>query len=621
MNKSKSSRKQGAALKPFLKLLHETKPSYGLLALAVGLSMISTLVGLVIPMFTKNLVDGFSLASISKLQIAGIAGAFVAQTIAGGVSIYLLNYVGQKIVAGLRDRLWRKFLVLPVAYYNDNRTGESVSRMTNDTGILKTLISEHLASLFTGVISIVGSISVLLYLNWKMTLVLFTVLPLSALILVPLGRQMYKISKGTQDETASFTATLSGVLSEIRLVKSSGAEQREYEAGRTGIMNLLSFGIREGKISAMISPLVSFVFMMLLVVIIGYGGMQVSSGALTAGELVAFILYLIQIVMPLTQLTQFFTQVQKAKGASERIIETLAAEEEIYEGAEEADGLQGPIAIEDLSFGYKTGEQVLDKVSFSMLPGQVTAIVGPSGGGKTTLFSMLERFYEPQHGVIKLGGKPVSAFSLRSWRKLIGYVSQESPLLSGTIADNLGYGLDRKISEEEMRRAAAMAYADGFIRELPDGYQTDVGERGVKLSGGQRQRIAIARALLRDPKILMLDEATSSLDSQSEAVVQSALSNLMQGRTTIVIAHRLATVVNADQIIFIEKGRITGKGTHEELLRSHELYREFAEQQLQMNTPQLLEGGKEEATAEYGQNTGSGRRSAHPRIGGAVSES
>ncbi|WP_342437471.1 ABC transporter ATP-binding protein [Paenibacillus sp. FSL L8-0436] len=621
MNKSKSSRKQGAALKPFLKLLHETKPSYGLLALAVGLSMISTLVGLVIPMFTKNLVDGFSLASISKLQIAGIAGAFVAQTIAGGVSIYLLNYVGQKIVAGLRDRLWRKFLVLPVAYYNDNRTGESVSRMTNDTGILKTLISEHLASLFTGVISIVGSISVLLYLNWKMTLVLFTVLPLSALILVPLGRQMYKISKGTQDETASFTATLSGVLSEIRLVKSSGAEQREYEAGRTGIMNLLSFGIREGKISAMISPLVSFVFMMLLVVIIGYGGMQVSSGALTAGELVAFILYLIQIVMPLTQLTQFFTQVQKAKGASERIIETLAAEEEIYEGAEEADGLQGPIAIEDLSFGYKTGEQVLDKVSFSMLPGQVTAIVGPSGGGKTTLFSMLERFYEPQHGVIKLGGKPVSVFSLRSWRKLIGYVSQESPLLSGTIADNLGYGLDRKISGEEMRRAAAMAYADGFIRELPDGYQTDVGERGVKLSGGQRQRIAIARALLRDPKILMLDEATSSLDSQSEAVVQSALSNLMQGRTTIVIAHRLATVVNADQIIFIEKGRITGKGTHEELLRSHELYREFAEQQLQMNTPQLLEGGKEEATAEYGQNTGSGRRSAHPRIGGAVSES
>lgn len=621
MNNKQSDKKQGASLKSFLKLLHSTKPSYGLLAFAVALSMISTLVGLVIPMFTKNLVDGFSLASVSKLQIAGIAGAFIAQTIAGGISIYLLNYVGQKTVAGLRDRLWRKFLVLPVAYYNDNRTGESVSRMTNDTGIIKTLISEHLASLFTGVISIVGSIAVLLYLNWQMTLVLFTVLPLSALILVPLGRQMYKISKGTQDETASFTATLSGVLSEIRLVKSSGAEQKEYEAGRTGIMNLLSFGIREGKISAMISPLVSFVFMMLLVVVIGYGGMQVSSGALTAGELVAFILYLIQIVMPLTQLTQFFTQIQKAKGASERIIETLAADEEIYEGVEEAKSAEEPIVIDDLSFGYTTGDPVLSRVSFSMLPGQVTAIVGPSGGGKTTLFSLLERFYEPQSGGIKLGAKPISTFSLRSWRKLIGYVSQESPLLSGTIADNLAYGLNREVGVEELRRAAAMAYADGFISELPHGYDTDVGERGVKLSGGQRQRIAIARALLRDPKILMLDEATASLDSQSEAVVQKALSNLMKGRTTIVIAHRLATVVNADQIIFMEKGRITGRGTHEELLREHELYREFAEQQLQLNSPVLSGGGEEKGEAKNGQNPGSGRRSAHPRIGGSLFES
>ncbi|AIQ55227.1 ABC transporter ATP-binding protein [Paenibacillus sp. FSL R7-0331] len=624
MTKNKQSRKerQGAAMKPFLKLLHQTKPSYGLLTVAVLLSMVSTLVGLVIPMFTKNLVDGFSLASISRLQIAGIAGAFIAQTIAGGISIYLLNYVGQKTVAALRDRLWRKFLVLPVSYFNDNRTGESVSRMTNDTGILKTLISEHLASLFTGVISIVGSISVLLYLNWKMTLVLFIVLPLSALILVPLGRQMYKISKGTQDETASFTATLSGVLSEIRLVKASGAEEKEYKAGRTGIMNLLSFGIREGKISAMISPLVSFVFMMLLVVIIGYGGMQVSSGALTAGELVAFILYLIQIVMPLTQLTQFFTQIQKAKGASERIIETLAAEEELYEGAEEAIQVAAPIALQNLSFGYNTGGPVLNNVSFTMQPGQVTAIVGPSGGGKTTLFSLLERFYQPDEGEIKLGAKPVSTFSLRSWRRLIGYVSQESPLLAGTIADNLGYGLDREVTEAEMRRAAEMAYADKFIQELPDGYQTDVGERGVKLSGGQRQRIAIARALLRNPQILMLDEATASLDSQSEAVVQKALSNLMKGRTTIVIAHRLATVVNADQIVFMEKGRVTGKGSHEELLQNHELYRQFAEQQLQMNVPEPGSGRAEgeEVPFEYGQNSGGGRRSAHPRIGGGLFE-
>ncbi|AKG36620.1 ABC transporter ATP-binding protein [Paenibacillus durus] len=611
----------GKNLRPFLKLLKETKPPYGLLALAITLSVISTLVSLVIPMFTKGLVDGFSLASVSWLQIAGIAGAFIAQTAAAGISVYLLNYAGQKMVAGLRERLWRKLLLLPVTYYNDIRTGESVSRMTSDTGIIKTLVSEHAASLFTGIISIVGSISVLFYLNWKMTLVLFTVLPLSALVLVPLGRMMYKISKGMQDETASFTAVLSGVLSEIRLVKASGAERREYESGKSVITKLLSYGIREGKVSAWITPLVSLIFMMLLVVIIGYGGMQVSSGALTAGELVAFILYLIQIIMPLTQLTTFFTQIQKAMGASERLMEMLMHEEENYEGEEMAGGSRLPITLENVSFGYKAGEPVLNRVSCSITPGEVTAIVGPSGGGKTTLFSLLERFYQPQEGVIRLDGKPITDFSLSSWRRGIGYVSQESPLLAGTIADNLRYGLDREVDLAEMRQAAAMAYADTFIDELPDGYDTEVGERGVKLSGGQRQRIAIARALLRDPKILMLDEATSSLDSKSEAVVQKALSNLMKGRTTIVIAHRLSTVVNADQILFMEKGEITGRGRHEELLREHSLYREFAQQQLQTANTESREHGEGEESAGHGQNTGGGRRSAHPRVGSRIFES
>lgn len=607
-------------LRPFLKLLRESKPPYALLALAVGLSIISTLVSLVIPLFTKGLVDGFSLSSVGGLQIAGIAGAFIAQTIAAGVSVYLLNYAGQKMVAGLRERLWRKLLLLPVSYYNETRTGESVSRMTNDTGIIKTLVSEHAASLFTGLISIIGSVSVLLYLNWRMTLVLFTVLPLSALILGPLGRKMYRISKGMQDETASFTASLSGVLSEIRLVKASGAEPREYENGRTVIGNLLSYGIREGKVSAWISPLVSFVFMMLLVVIIGYGGMQVASGALTAGELVAFILYLIQIVMPLTQLTTFFTQIQKAMGASERIMETLGHQEERYEGKEAAGGGTLPITLTEVTFGYKPGEAVLDKVSCEIRPGEVTAIVGPSGGGKTTLFGLLERFYEPQQGSVSLGDTPIAEFSLPSWRGSIGYVSQESPLLAGTVAENLRYGLTREVSPEEMKRAAAMAYADTFIEELPDGYDTYVGERGVKLSGGQRQRIAIARALLRDPAILMLDEATSSLDSKSEAVVQKALSNLMNGRTTIVIAHRLSTVVNADQILFMEKGRITGRGRHEELIHSHELYREFALQQLQAADWDDRNPEEREGKAGYGKNSGGGRRSAHPRVGGALFE-
>ncbi|MNK61514.1 Multidrug resistance ABC transporter ATP-binding/permease protein BmrA [compost metagenome] len=562
-------------------LIRETRPSIPAFAFAIVLSVISTLVGLVIPMFTKNLVDGFSLSSISSTQIALIAVAFIAQTIAGGVSIYLLNYAGQKVVASLRDRLWKKLLVLPVSYYDQNRTGETSSRMTNDTLILKTLISEHATAFFSGVISIVGSVAVLLYLNWRMTLIMFTVIPVAALILVPLGRQMYKISVGMQDETAAFTATINQVLSEVRLVKASNAESREYVNGKEGITSLFRFGVREGKVSAWIGPVISLVLMMLLVVIIGYGGMQVSSGVFTAGELVAFILYLIQIVMPMTQLTTFFTQFQKAKGATERIIETLNAEEEEYTGGIETPAANQPIRAQNVSFGYNSEEQILHQLSFEMEPGKITAIVGPSGSGKTTLFSLLERFYKPNEGRILLGNQPIDEFSLRSWRRQIGYVSQDSPMIAGTIRDNLCYGVDREVSEQEIWQAAEMAYADQFIRDLPGRLDTEVGERGIKLSGGQRQRLAIARALLRDPKILMLDEATSSLDSQSEVVVQKALLNLMHGRTTVVIAHRLSTVVRADQILFIDKGKLTGRGTHAELLQSHEMYREFATQQFQ----------------------------------------
>ncbi|PFN08688.1 MULTISPECIES: ABC transporter ATP-binding protein [Bacillus cereus group] len=566
----------------FLRLIQETNPPKGILIFALVMSLFSTGASLFIPMLTKGLVDNFSISSISTMQIVGLVAFFVVQTIASGLSIYLLNYIGQKIVAGIRERLWKKVLILPVAYYDQNRTGDTISRMTNDTGVVRTLISEHLSSLLTGGISIVGSLIVLFVLDWKMTVLLLTVIPLSVLILVPLGRMMYKISKTLQDETASFTSVLNQVLSEIRLVKSSNTESREYENGNKGIQKLLQFGLKEGKVQALITPVMSFVLMGLLVIIVGYGGMRVSSGALTTGELVAFILYLVQIIMPMSQLSMFFTQFQKAIGATERIQTILEYEVENHIDGVHVTNAKQSILIENVDFEYNEEEKVLQNIHFTIESGKVTAIVGPSGSGKTTLFSLLERFYEPTSGVIKLGEDPISTYSLQSWRRQIGYVSQDSPLIDGTIRDNICYGVEGEVSDAEIQRVSAMAYVDAFIDDLPKGYDTEVGERGVKLSGGQRQRIAIARALLRDPRILMLDEATSSLDSKSESVVQKALNNLMKGRTTLVIAHRLSTVVDADKIIFIEKGKLTGSGSHDELLRSHNMYREFATQQLKI---------------------------------------
>ncbi len=574
--KEKISKKN---FKKFIQLVKSTNPPKLLIVIALILTLSTTAVSLMVPLFTKNLVNDFTIDDLNKTTIALLVGAIILQALSGGFSIYILNRIGQSVVAGMRDRLWKKLLVLPVNYFDENPSGETVSRMTNDTTVVKTLISEHLANFLSGIISIIGAMIVLFILDWRMTTAMFIAIPLAAAILIPLGRKMYKISKNTQLETSKFTALLTQVLSEIRLVKSSNSEKIEYNNGATGIRNLFNYGLKEAKVYAFIGPIINLVMMILLVVLLGYGGMRVSSGALSAGALVAFIMYLFQIIMPMAQIAEFFTQFQKASGATERIIEILEVEDE-KDGYEEVKKVDEAIQIECLSYNYPDKEPVLKNLNFTIPPNQVTAIVGPSGSGKTTFFSLIERFYQPQEGAILLGNQNIQNFSLLSWRKQIGYVSQESPIIAGTIRDNITYGLEREVSDEEINRVIKMAYADQFIENLEDGILTEVGERGMKLSGGQRQRIAIARAFLRNPQILMLDEATSSLDSKSEQVVQRALEELMKGRTTIVIAHRLSTVIHSDQIVFLEQGEITGIGTHQELYTTHALYKEFSDQQL-----------------------------------------
>ncbi|MBG9447983.1 multidrug ABC transporter permease [Cytobacillus firmus] len=571
-----------ATLKPFISLILSTKIPKTALIIGLTASILTTLTGLVVPLLTKNLVDGFSVESLSVPLIIGIGTAFILQAIISGISIYLLSYVGQKVVARLRDRMWMKLIRLPVRYFDQQSSGQTVSRVVNDTSIVRELITSHFPQFITGIISIIGAIIILLVMDWKMTLLMLTSVPITLAIMIPLGRKMAKISRGLQDETAIFTGNITQTLGEIRLMKSSAAEQNEEEKGLDGIDKLLGYGLREARIFAMIGPTMYLIMMVVIVMIIAYGGMRVASGSMSTGSLVAFLLYLFQIIMPITSFAMFFTQLQKAKGATERIIEIL--EEPLEDGQDgiEMDISSKPITIQNVSFSYSAEESVLENISLEAQPGQMIALAGPSGSGKTTLFGLLERFYEPAAGEIKIGHTPIQQISLKSWRSQIGYVSQESAMMAGTIRENLCYGLENpeNIPDEKLWEVAKMAYADQFIANFPKGLDTEVGERGVKLSGGQRQRIAIARAFLRDPKILMMDEATASLDSQSEGIVQQALTRLMEGRTTFVIAHRLSTIVDADQIVFIEKGRVTGIGTHYELTQSHELYREFAERQL-----------------------------------------
>ncbi|MEC1525598.1 ABC transporter ATP-binding protein [Neobacillus niacini] len=580
-------------LKPFISLILSTKFPKTALVIGLSASLITTLAGLLVPVLTKNLVDGFSVASLSIPLMIGIGAAFIFQAIISGVSIYLLSFVGQKIVARLREKMWVKLIRLPVSYFDKQSSGETVSRIVNDTSVVRDLISNHFPQFISGIISIVGAIVILLIMDWKMTLMMLISVPLTFAIMMPLGRKMAKISRGLQDETAAFTGNIQQTLSEIRLMKASTAEQHEEKKGITGISNLLGFGLKEARITALIAPFMYLVVMIVIVMIIGYGGMRVANGTMSTGSLVAFLLYLFQIIFPITSFAMFFTQLQKAKGATERIIDILQLPLEEGQEGLELDITNKPILVSNVSFAYSDDEPVLEDVSFEAMPGEMIAFAGPSGGGKTTMFGLLERFYEPTSGKIMVGDIPITDLSVEAWRSQIGYVSQESAMMAGTIRENLCYGLPngKLISDESLWKVAEMAYASEFIKSFSDGLDTQVGERGVKLSGGQRQRIAIARAFLRDPKILMMDEATASLDSQSEGIVQQALSRLMEGRTTFVIAHRLSTIVDADKIIFIEKGRVTGIGTHQELTQSHQLYREFAAQQLASSDQEIHNRG------------------------------
>ncbi len=568
---------------PLLYLLKKVDWPKKLVFTAMTLSILGSLSGLLVPLFTGKLVDTFNAESLDLRMVWLFIGVFLVNAVLSGIGTYLLSKIGEKTIYSIREKLWKHLINLKMSFFDKNESGQLMSRITDDTNVINLFISEKAPSVLPSLLTLIGSIVMLFILDWQMTLMTFLILPIFIGIMVPLGRKMGKISRDTQTEISRFSGILGRVLTEMKLVKVTTSEEKELEKTKGTLLGIYDLGLKEAKIRAIISPLSGVIMTLTVAVILGFGGIRVSSGAITAGTLVAMIFYVVQLSAPILNFSMFLTDYKKAVGASERIYEIYQEEAE-----KRGDDHNQPITnrqditFENVSFGYEA-HSVIKDLSLSIRSGEVTAFVGPSGSGKSTLFSLIERLYPIDHGQILYGNQPIDDISLKYWRQKIGYVMQSNAMMSGTIRDNLTYGVYSEVEEETLVHYTKMARCYDFIMAFPQGFDTEIGERGTKLSGGQRQRIDIARSFIKNPDILLLDEATANLDSESEFYIQQALNELMKDRTTIVIAHRLATIKKANQIVFLDKGQITGVGTHQELLASHEKYRHF------VNTQSLTE--------------------------------
>lgn len=553
-------------------LMKRSQMANSQLVLLFFISIVEVAAGLAVPLLTMKLINQISDTGFALTSLLPVIGVLIVQAMLSAVTFYMMRRLGEGVVANLRTEVWEHMLHLRLTYYDAHESGETMSRITQDTNVVKEFVTEKLVSFVSGLFAILGAIVVLLWIDWKMTLLLLIAVPLTIFVTYPLGEKMYAISKANQDELAGFGGRLGRILTNIRLVKASQTEQQELAGGEKQIQQLYKYGLKKAKIVAILSPLMTLLMMVVIIAIFGYGGSQVASGAISSGELVAIMIYLVQIIMPFTQMATFFTDLQKTLGATERIVEALDEKREVQDGKPVTAASQ-PIHFENVSFKYNE-KYVLKGMTFTLKPNETTAFVSRSGGGKTTMFSLIERFYDVSSGAILYGKENIEQFNLTDWRGLFGYVSQNAPLLNGTIRDNVMYGTNGA-SEQEVLTALKAAYAYDFVMQLDKRLDTEVGEGGIKLSGGQKQRIAIARAILRNPRILLLDEATSNLDNETEREVQLALQALTKNRMTIIIAHRLSTITSADQILVFEDGRLSGQGTHEELQKTHPYYQQF----------------------------------------------
>ena len=560
------------------------RPYWRLAALAYLALLASTVIILATPQFIRWIVDrgirqnDLQLLTWSVLLLLGL-------TVARGVFTFFsgrwTEVASQGVAYDFRHDLHAKLTELSFAYHDRTESGQLLSRAMQDVERLRFLTGRSFLGLANGVILLVGTAVALVIMNPTLALLALLTVPVLAHRAMRFGAHYRPLSQEIQQQLAVLTTRLEQNLRGARIVKAFAQEDAEIE--RFDTENRKWFGLAEAtaRLTAVNMPMLDLIANIATVIIIWYGGLQVIRGGLTLGELVAFITYLAQLAAPIRRLGFIIPSIAMASASAERVFEILDEETQVEEAADAGPlpPLQGHLRFEKVSFSYARPHNVLRDVSFDIQPGQVLALLGPTGSGKSSIINMIPRFYDPTEGRILLDGHDARGATLHSLRSQIGIVLQESTLFATTIGENIAFGRP-DASEAEIVEAAEAAQAHEFIETFPDGYDTKVGERGATLSGGQRQRVAIARTLLTDPRILILDDATSSVDTHTEHLIQIALANLMKGRTSVIIAQRLSTVRLADLILMLEKGRISAAGKHADLLESSPLYRHIYEQQL-----------------------------------------
>lgn len=582
---SKNTPSDKQDLRLLMRLLPFIVP-YKKMVLGATLALIVTAgVSLALGQGIRILIDqGFNSADPSQLNQAMVVLAVITLLMAAGTftRFYLVSWLGERVSNDVRLAVFNHLLTLDPHYFEVNRSGEINARLTTDTTLLQSIIGSSISMALRSSLTFAGGLVMMLITNPKLALIVLTSVPLIIFPMILYGRKVRKLSRLSQDRVADIGTYAGEIVQNIKVVQSFTREAEETKAFGEEVEK--AFNVAKKRIlqrSILIVVAITLVFTGLSSMI-WVGAQDVASGVISSGELAAFVFYALMVAMAVATISEVYGELQRAAGATERLLELLAEKPQIEAPKSPISLTNGPLALcfDGVNFSYpsRPNQPALENISFDVKAGETIAIVGPSGAGKSTLFELLQRFYDPQEGTIKVADYDIKQLNPQDLRSHLGLVPQQPTLFSADVAHNIRYG-DPSATHEQVAKAAQKAYAKEFIEHLPEGYESYLGEQGVRLSGGQRQRIAIARAMLKNPSILLLDEATSALDANSEHKVQAALQELMQGRTTLIIAHRLATVMHADRIMVFNEGKLEAQGSHEDLISTSPLYKRLSELQ------------------------------------------